>query len=126
MLTFDDVSKLWIPSLIFERTNRYTRTVQDDLLVVTVSGAYPSADYDLTEIRESIKYKGFRNQIHSSRLYHHKFACQFSLDLYPFDHQTCFIWLKLNQQQKHFVKLLPEKSWEINLKENIRTVGKLD
>ena len=99
--------KLWIPTIIFKNTDNNLQTVIDNKAKVTVKkyGNYTkSSQYELIE---TAYYKGSENPLEYSREFHIAINCQFDLQIYPFDSQTCTILLGKESKVTNFIKLVP-------------------
>ena len=60
----------------------------------------------LTQIPNSILYKGFENQFLLYKIYKINPICDFDMTMYPFDVQTCFAEFMIPSDQQTSVKLV--------------------
>ena len=64
---------------------------------------------DQSDLYETTYFPGSENPILYSRTYALDFLCQFELQKYPFDTQTCRIIIGPRNKELNFVKLIPNK-----------------
>ena len=99
--------QLWIPIILFKNTDNNLETLVDSkatILVKKMGNFTKSSNY---EVRDTAYYKGSQNPLEYAREFHYKFNCQFALELYPFDTQTCTILLSKQTRVANFIKLVP-------------------
>ena len=102
-----DIRKLWVPFLIFDNTEDNSETVVDKKARIYVNrlGNYTlSSD---NEMEETAYYKGSENSLRYFRTYYHRFKCKFQLHNYPFDTQTCKMFLRIPEKQQEFLNFIP-------------------
>ena len=90
----DDTSKLWMPSLVFQNTENNEVTVADSEAEVTVTREGDFTRSDDTVVEEINIFSGEDNRITFERIYTKTFRCEYQLQLYPFDTQVIFSYIK--------------------------------
>ena len=102
----DLIGKLWVPEIIFENTENKVETPIDRKarFVVKRKGNYTLSSEN--EMEEIAYYKGSENSLQYSRDFYLRFKCQFELQYYPFDTQTCTILLKRPSRERKFLKYM--------------------
>ena len=107
IISMEELSRIWLPVIIFHNTERGQRSENDEESFATIrragqgrgSGPSVSEDIDI--------YKGSDNEIIMSRLYNIDFFCDYDMRWFPFDAQTCFMVLKLGGGNEKLVSLIP-------------------
>ena len=87
----DDISKLWIPGLIFSNAVEETSLKVDEFSSVVVSLVTKAVMNPLEEAFENEIFEGSKNPFRYNRTYELLFRCQFDLSWYPFDSHDCSI-----------------------------------
>ena len=105
----EDISRLWIPSIIFRNTRENDIVKADDDVVVTVAreGNFTRSKNDIAE--EINIFKGSENRIVFESSYTKSFSCEYQLQMYPFDLQVCTINLEIRKLEKSSVLLFPKE-----------------
>ena len=107
IISTEELSRIWLPVIIFHNTERGQRTENDDESFATISRMGQGRGSD-SSISEDIDiYKGSENEISMSRLYNIDFFCDYDMRWFPFDAQTCFMVLKLGGGNEKLVSLTP-------------------
>ena len=102
----EDVRKLWTPNLVFWNTDNKLQTDsgQEGKIFVEKEGNYTlSPDTNLAEVAI---YSGSENGINFNKHYHLKFKCNFDLQKFPFDSQTCYMILRTLKNSQKFINLI--------------------
>ena len=107
-LLFEEKQKLWVPSVIFQNTKDQEKSLNDEETRIVVEklengtfnadGLLPS-DIDI--------FSGEQNLLVISRVYNIEFLCDYQMQWYPFDTQTCYMEFTMQKDMKKFVELLP-------------------
>ena len=108
ILNTTEISKIWIPSMVFKNTADELKTIADNNSIIRVL-KYGNHRKESLDFYETAYFKGSENPITFSRNYNQDFICIFDLHKYPFDIQTCFINIGTMDIDKVFMELIPEK-----------------
>ncbi len=84
---------IWFPPLTFDNALDDRKIVTDIWSKMYVKRQSLGYNNQVEEPDEALLFSGDANQIVFSREYEHDFSCFFNLDLYPFDTQTCDMWI---------------------------------
>ena len=107
-LLYEEKQNIWVPKIIFQNTKSQLTTMNDEKSRLKVlkqqAGAYNtdglvSEDIDI--------YEGSKNPLVMSRVYDIEFMCNFQMQWYPFDSQTCYMEFMLEEEMNSFVDLYP-------------------
>ena len=107
-LVYKEKQKLWVPSIVFQNTKSQVTSQNDVKSRMTVrkmkNGTFNidgllSEDIDI--------YEGTDNPIIMSRVYDVEFLCDFQMQWYAFDTQTCYMEFRLDESIAAFVDLIP-------------------
>ena len=89
-----EIEKIWFPEFYFDNTRQKVKNIIDDSAVLRVlrngSGSLSSSE----DTENKLIFRGGENWLRYQRFYSQHFQCNFYLDWYPFDYQTCFIDIK--------------------------------
>ena len=111
------LKEIWYPELIFLNTNTEELTVVDERSQLAVRKGGQPEENPLDELLENMVYSGSENTLIMSRTYALTFSCQFDLQMFPFDKQTCPITFSVPQHLED----------SINIKlQNVSTSGRID
>ena len=104
-LSPEEKQQLWIPVLIFDNTENKLSTVvdEDSTIVVNKRGNYTLSTMENVENRQF--FKGDENSITLSRFYNIRFICNYEMQWYPFDVQSCTLRLSMKGKSSDFSKL---------------------
>ena len=108
ILIDDEISKIWTPTLVFKNTEQEEMTRFDNSSIILIEKA-TDFETDQSDLHETTYFPGSENPISYSRMYTTNFLCQFELQRYPFDTQTCEINIRPIKKELNFVKLIPSK-----------------
>ena len=103
----EEKQKFWIPKFMFGNSEKNFQMPIDSeakVLVKTRQRGKISVHYSL---KETLYYSGAQNPMQLSRDFTEKFKCNFNLRYFPFDTQTCHIYLNCNNKVKNFLQLTP-------------------
>ena len=95
-LLYEEKQKLWVPSIIFQNTESQLTTqndVKSSMTVFKIKNGTFNTDGLLSEDIDI--YEGKDNPIIMSRVYDIEFLCDFQMQWYPFDTQTCYTEFRL-------------------------------
>ena len=106
----DTHQKIWYPKILFENIDP-SKNHKDRLLLYTIS-----RDLNITPIvrnpgttNGANEFKGSEHKIVRSQEYTYFWRCVYHLKWFPFDRQTCQMWMSLPKHYQDFVRLNPEK-----------------
>ena len=104
-LSPEEKQQLWIPVLIFDNTENKLSTVVDEDSIITVSkqGNYTLSTMEDVENRQF--FQGDENSITLSRFYNIRFICNYEMQWYPFDVQSCTLKLSMKGKSSDFARL---------------------
>ena len=106
-LIFDETQAVWVPSIIFDNTEDQIKSRNDRKSVIKVSKISNGTFNDDGLLSEDIDiYEGSDNPLIMSRVYNVKFICDYDMQWYPFDSQTCHMDFKLEENMKNFLSLV--------------------
>ena len=110
-LSSDEVDRLWIPLVIYENTehNEGTKATDDTEVTITREGTFHESEKD--NVDEINIFSGRDNRITYHQLFTKIFECEYQLQLYPFDTQTCFVNLEVRELERNVVKIHPLSYW---------------
>ena len=98
--------KLWTPPIRFSNTqNGILLNDEEARMNVLREGNY--ALNDIKDLHEARLFKGEENTLRYSREYKMDFECDFNLELYPFDTQTCTVALDIPDFFNDYMDLIP-------------------
>ena len=107
-LSASEISKIWVPHLIFKNTGQELETKADNASILLVEKKTDSM-VEAEDLFQTPYYSGSENPLSYARVYALNFFCQFELRNFPFDFQTCQIVLSPMKKEKDFVQLIPSK-----------------
>ena len=106
----DTHQKIWYPKILFENIDP-SKNHKDRFLLYTIS-----RDLNITPIvrnpgttNSANEFKGSEHKIVRSQEYTYFWRCVYHLKWFPFDRQTCQMWMSLPKHYQDFVRLNPEK-----------------
>ena len=104
----DEKQKIWVPKVIFQNTEKLLTSLNDQESGISVfklkNGTF-NVDGVLSEDIDI--YEGSENPITMSRVYDVEFLCDYKMNWYPFDTQTCFMEFRLKGEMDSFIDLIP-------------------
>lgn len=103
------LNKIWIPSMTFTNTKRYRRIKESDSVSAKVSQQGSPSLIDVSEIHEGNTFKGEEQDLSLFVQHRDDFQCKFDLSMYPFDTQKCAIRIKVTDDFRQFITLVPKK-----------------
>lgn len=89
----ENKAKVWIPNLVFNNTGKDVMVTNEPkaILFIDKQGHRTQDHLSLTPINEDFYYEGSENMLVLKIGYELTFQCEFQLQGYPFDTQTCMI-----------------------------------
>ena len=106
-LLFEEKQRLWVPRIIFQNTESQI-TSQNDIKtrmkVIKMKNGTFNVDGLLDEDIDI--YEGIANPIVMTRVYDIEFLCDFQMQWYPFDTQTCHLEFMLEEEIDSFIELI--------------------
>ena len=97
----------WIPKFVFGNSELNLQIPIDSKAKVLVKRKGTQRMADKYHLRETAYFLGSENPILLSRDFTLKFKCDFNLQYFPFDTQSCMILLNANNKVQNFVQLTP-------------------
>ena len=106
-LSMDEKESIWLPILIFKNTdnNEVTAGDSDSEVTVTRESDFITSEDDI--VQEINIFNGKNNRLTYERVYTKTFRCDFQLQLYPFDTQTCFVDISTKMLDRQGVAIYP-------------------
>ena len=107
-LEVNDISALWIPKLVFRnnKNNDHTRSSwEQSSFRIVRNGTFTRSELDVVDEIEI--FKGIENPLIMLQSFTKDFKCKFSLKVFPFDTQVCFISLEVDRADFWGVELTP-------------------
>lgn len=104
MLTHEK-EQIWIPEIIFYNTNRKDESLNDRKTLIEISKEGRPKKSSTTAINNEQIFDSNDNPIVQKRVYDIEFICNFNMENYPFDIQTCNVELKMKENSENFAKL---------------------
>ena len=104
----DEKDKIWFPSFIFDNTKNKNNCIIDSKSAMQVfrNGSGSLDGIESTENKHI--FNGHDNYIIYDRFYNDVFECEYFLQWYPFDFQTCYVDIKPVETLKDFIQLTPD------------------
>ena len=103
----DAKRKFWIPKFVFGNSELNLQIPIDSKAKVLVKRKGTQRMADKYHLRETAYFLGSENPILLSRDFTLKFKCDFNLQYFPFDTQSCMILINANNKVQNFVQLTP-------------------
>ena len=109
ILTKEEESMIWMPTLIFENTddNEIVEVDKNSEIMIERKG-HPKLS-SIGDSDEIYEYNGKENPIAFEQVFTKLFGCNFQLQLYPFDTQICYVYLAVGHQYMDTVEMVPRK-----------------
>ena len=104
----DNLENLWLPNVIFANTEENASILKKGSLFVEVLKEGQSKVINHNEVQEGYIYSGGENRLHLVAKVQHDFLCSFKFQNYPFDSQTCYIFLKTEQATRFYTNIVPK------------------
>ena len=105
-LSLDEQLVLWTPTIVFWNTEKQLKTVNDQNSFASVERSGKGSIIE-REVNEDIEmFSGAENNITFSRVYSIKFFCEYQMQWYPFDQQTCSMQLIMDGVLDNYADLL--------------------
>ena len=107
-LLYEEKQKLWVPNIVFHNTESQLRS-KNDLYsrMVVEKNANGTLNHDGLIAEDINIYKGAENPLVITRVYDNELLCEYQMQWYPFDTQTCYKGFILEKEQSAFVQLVP-------------------
>ena len=90
-LSLSEQQALWNPKFVFWNTKKELRTINDETTFASVNRSGNGKIIDKSVNEDILTYLGAENPISNSRVYSLQFFCDYNMQWYPFDQQTCNI-----------------------------------
>ena len=107
-LLYEETQQVWVPSVIFQNTKSQITSKNDEksrMIVLKMKNGTFNSDGLLNEDIDI--YEGNDSPIIMSRVYDIEFLCDYKMQWYPFDTQTCYMEFRLKEGMASFVDLIP-------------------
>ena len=106
-LSLEEQLVLWTPTIVFWNTEKQLKTVNDENSAAVIRRSGKGSIID-REVNEDIEvFSGEENNITMSRVYSIQFFCEYQMQWYPFDQQTCTIQLIMDGVLDNYANLIP-------------------
>ena len=106
-LSLEEQLALWTPTIVFWNTEKQLKTVNDENSAAIIKRSGKGSIIE-REINEDIEvFSGAENNITMSRVYSIQFFCEYQMQWYPFDQQTCSIQLIMDGVLDNYANLIP-------------------
>ena len=105
-LLYEEKQRLWVPRIIFQNTKSQLTSQNDaktQMRVIKTRNGTFNVDGLLSEDIDI--YEGGDNPIVMTRVYDIEFRCEFKMQWYPFDTQTCYLEFRLEDEIASFIEL---------------------
>ena len=110
LLNSTDVEGIWIPTLTFVNSNdlgeNSLNTKSGQNQEVLAAKESQGLSQDTSKINDKLMYPGSQNSLTLLATYIKEVQCDFHLQLYPFDSQTCRIILTVPKKYEKHIKLV--------------------
>ena len=106
-LSLEEQLALWTPTIVFWNTEKQLKTVNDENSAAIIKRSGKGSIIE-REVNEDIEvFSGAENNITMSRVYSIQFFCEYQMQWYPFDQQTCTIQLIMDGVLDNYANLIP-------------------
>ena len=106
-LSLEEQLALWTPTIVFWNTEKQLKSVNDEESFGSIKRSGRGSIIG-REVNEDIEvFKGSENNVTLSRVYSIKFFCEYQMQWYPFDLQTCLMEHILDGVLDNYADLLP-------------------
>ena len=106
-LSLEEQLALWTPTIVFWNTEKQLKSVNDEESFASIKRSGKGSIIG-REVNEDIEvFKGSENNVTLSRVYSIEFFCEYQMQWYPFDLQTCLMELILDGVLDNYADLLP-------------------
>ena len=102
--------RIWYPKIHFQKLDHLKGEDERHLLftVLRDSNIRPRVRQPGT-INATNEFRGSEHKIERSKDYAAFWRCVFNLEWFPFDRQTCTMWMRMPRHNRKFVKFFPQK-----------------
>ena len=101
----DEKNKIWVPEIVFYNTEKKDESLNDMKSYIVIQREGDNEQTEMTSIHNGNIFNGEENSIVKKRVYDIKFLCNFNMEYYPFDIQTCYMQFKMKGNSGNFVNL---------------------
>ena len=113
VLKEEDKTDLWLPLVIYDNTDQKETTRlgkrSEWRTEVNVKRVGNFSRGGLEQVDEVELFGGDENPLIMKQVYTHRFQCEYHLEFYPFDTQTCSIEMVLSSYDMEMVQLTPHQ-----------------
>lgn len=106
MVNIETMKMVWIPNIVHQNTETNRGLDVDESAFMTVKKETQS--FMFNNLQTDKTYKGRYNSLTFSRSYTTTFICQFHLQWYPFDTQTCTMEFVFGRNEYLFLEFVPK------------------
>ena len=106
-LSLSEQQALWNPKFVFWNTKKELRTINDETTFASVNRSGNGKIIDKSVNEDILTYLGAENPISNSRVYSLQFFCDYNMQWYPFDQQTCSIQMIMDGVLDSYADLRP-------------------
>ena len=90
---------------MFYNTEKKDESLNDMKSYIVIQREGDNEQTEMTSIHNGNIFNGEENSIVKKRVYDIKFLCNFNMEYYPFDIQTCYMQFKMKGNSGNFVNL---------------------
>ena len=105
-LVSEEASSIWTPIMVLENTDKKTRTVTDDESLISIFREGDFVRSPITVLENIYYFNGEENSIENSRVYEERWICDYAMNWFPFDTQTCSMTFAATKQMNSFINLV--------------------
>ncbi len=85
----EERDEIWIPNIVFDNSIKQSHIKNDEFAILKIN-QNGSAIHNINHnLQENLEYNGTTNNLIFLRNYKMNLICEFELQNYPFDYQTC-------------------------------------
>ena len=106
ILSGSELAVIWSPTIVFVTTENGDKAKADNSSTIILD-KISSYELDETDLHETAYFSGSETLLRFTKYLTLDFKCQFELERYPFDTQTCAIVIVAPFKEEVFVKLIP-------------------
>ena len=92
--------------MVLDNTDKKTRTVTDDESLISIYREGEFVRTPLTTLDNIYHFKGDENSIEISRVYEERWICDYAMNWFPFDTQTCSMTFTATKEMNAFINLV--------------------
>ena len=106
-LVEEEKQMIWTPSFIFDNTESKTRSTTDKESIISVRREGDFSRIGIESIDNIYMFEGDENPLYMMRVYQTSWICDYQMNWYPFDTQTCKMTYALTNELNNFIRVVP-------------------